>query len=79
MEPRQATGPMASTMLEILDLAASRPVVFSKIAAAYAKASRAGGLFGQADPVDALRQAAAENNADPASANSRRRCNRKAA
>ncbi|MDC0719930.1 hypothetical protein POL25_23730 [Nannocystis sp. bb15-2] len=71
--------PMARAMLEVLDLAAARPVVFGRIAQAFAAASReGGGLFASVDPLEALKAAAAANNAPTERASSRRRC-RKAA
>jgi hypothetical protein len=77
--PRSSSRPMATALLEALDLAAARPVVFSRIAAGFAAASRSGrGLFGSVEPVEALRKAAAGAGVDTSKAVSRRRC-RKAA
>ncbi len=75
--------PAAELLLEILDLAAARPVVFAKIAEAFARAAAeargGGGLFGppSTDPLTALQDAALSAGVKPASALSRRRCRKK--
>lgn len=73
--PRTEGRPMAQLLLEILDLSAARPATFAKIAGRFAEASRTGGgLFGGADPLTALREAAAEVGVVAQKAGSTRRC-----
>lgn len=72
--------PAAELLLEILELAAARPVIFARIASKYADAAAqargGGGLFGPptTDPLTALQDAALAAGVKPASALSRRRC-----
>lgn len=68
---------MGRLLLEILDLAGGKPVVFSKVARAYFEASSGGGLFGGGvAPMQALSEAAVGAGINPASAVSKKRCKR---
>lgn len=75
MVPRSTRrGTIGETLLQVLDLAAGKPVVFTRIARAFYAASTGGGLFGSKDPMAALVDAANEANVKPEAAASRRRC-----
>jgi colicin import membrane protein len=68
-------GTIGETLLQVLDLASAKPVIFSRIARAfYAASVGGGGLFGAKDPMQALTEAANEAKVEPTSAASRRRC-----
>lgn len=71
-------GTMGRLLLEVLDLAGGKPVVFSKVARAFFEASSGGGgLFGgNVEPMQALSDAAVGVGINPASAVSRKRCKR---
>lgn len=68
-------GTIGETLLRVLDLASSKPLIFSRIARAfYAGSVGGGGLFGAKDPAQALVEAAEGVNVKPEAAASRRRC-----
>lgn len=67
-------GTTGETLLQLLDLAGGKPVVFTKIARQFYQDSAGGGLFGSKDPIQALTEAAAAVSVNPTSAASRRRC-----
>lgn len=67
-------GTTGETLLQLLDLAGGKPVVFTKIARQFYQDSAGGGLFGSKDPIQALTEAAATVAVNPTSAASRRRC-----
>ena len=71
------SGSMGRLLLEILDLAGGKPVIFAKVARAYFEASSGGGLFGGGvEPMQALSEAAMGAGINPASAISKKRCKR---